>query len=108
MRSRSVVTVVIALSALGCNKPPSQSSSYVAGFSPPEAPQGYMRFVAPAAPAIMPGDDLNLCQWLAAPSDVDRLVVDTRGDQSIGGHHFTLYATKIQENIGTSRICTTG
>lgn len=102
---RAPIFVVIALAA-GCSSTPAQSTQYVDGFAPPAAPAGYKRYVAPAVKTIMPGDDLNLCQWLEPPSDVDRLVVDTRGFQSIGGHHFTLYATKIQESVGTSRICT--
>ena len=34
------------------------------------------------------------------------MIVDTGGYQSLGGHHFTLYATKINEAVGTTRICT--
>jgi hypothetical protein len=84
----------------------STDDALVAGFTPPPAPAGYTRMVAPAVHDIQPGDDLNNCQWLADPSDDDRQVVDMKGFQSLGGHHFTLYATKIHEKVGTTRICT--
>jgi len=83
------------------------SVSYVAGFSPPAPQAGYDRLVAPPVLDVQPGDNDNLCQWLADPSDSDRQVVDMEGYQSQGGHHFTLYATSIHEKVGTSRICTT-
>lgn len=98
--------IVVGLCLLvGCSSAPT-SAPLVKGFAPPPAPAGYKRYVAPAVVNVMPGDDLNTCQWLAPASDVDQLIVDTRGYQSIGGHHFTLYATKVQEAVGTSRICT--
>jgi len=94
--------LILMITVAGC----STDHPFVDGFSPPGAPSGYTRFIAPAVHDIAPGDDLNNCQWLAEPSDVDRQVVDMKGFQSRGGHHFTLYATKIKEKIGTTRICT--
>src|SRR5262249_34262384 len=87
----------------GCSSP---GPSYVDGFNPPAAQSGYLRYVAPPIHGVMPGNDLNECQWLAQPNNHDRLIVATGGYQSKGGHHFTLYATKLMEATGTTRICT--
>lgn len=103
MRTRLFGLSVLFL--IGCGSSESDPL-YVTGFDPPPVADGYTRFVAPAITDVKPGDDLNLCQWLADPVDTDRMVVDVGGFQSRGGHHFTLYATKIKEKIGTSRICT--
>jgi hypothetical protein len=94
---------IFVLLLAGCS---ASGPSYVEGFNPPAAQSGYLRYVAPAIHKVMPGDDLNECQWLEQPADHDRLVVATGGYQSKGGHHCTLYATKLMEKNGTSRICT--
>lgn len=96
-----VRAAALTLLVAGCS-----SNPYVDGFSPPAPAAGYQRFIAPPVRGVNPGDDVTFCQWLQGPSDQDRLVVATGGYQSLGGHHFTLYATKIQEVVGTSRICT--
>lgn len=94
--------VILALVA-GCAD---DAPSYIPGFTPPEAADGYTRFVLPTVSKLQPGDDLMFCQWIAAPSDVDRQIVDTSGFQSTGGHHIALYATSEIEKVGTSRLCT--
>src|SRR5690349_4975051 len=99
MGMRTLGIVLLA----GCS---ASGPSYVAGFNPPAVESGYLRYVSPLIRKVMPGDDLNECQWLEQPADHDRLVVATGGYQSKGGHHFTLYATKLIETNGTSRICT--
>ncbi len=85
----------------------SSDISYIAGFDPPAASQGYTRFVTPTIAAIAPGDDEMFCEWIEAPHDSDRQIVDTLGFQSLGGHHVALYATSSIEEVGTSRPCTT-
>jgi hypothetical protein len=80
--------------------------SYIAGFAPPPAADGYTRFVMPTVAELQPGEDLMFCQWVAPPADLDRQIIDATGFQSTGGHHIALYATSQVEPIGTSRICT--
>ena len=82
------------------------SNPYVAGFSPPDAPQGFVRMIAPPVLAVAPGSDVTYCQWLADPSDVSRQIATVQGFQSQGGHHMVLYATTVHETVGTSRLCT--
>lgn len=97
---------IAALATLAsCTESP--GISYIAGFKPPQVAKGYTRYVTPTIQQLDPGDDLMFCQWIAAPSDVDRQVVDTKGFQSLGGHHVALYATSEIEDVGTSRLCTT-
>lgn len=100
-RSRLVVALVLVV---GCTH--SDEMSFIDGFAPPQAQSEYTRFVMPTVTGIKPGDDLMFCQWVAAPSDNDRQIVDTTGFQSTGGHHIALYATSQVEEVGTSRICT--
>ena len=78
----------------------------IPGFDPPPAADGYTRYVMPQVKSLQPGDDVMFCQWVAAPADHDRQIVDTSGFQSLGGHHIALYATSEVEAVGTSRICT--
>jgi len=85
----------------------SNDASYIPGFSPPATAAGYTRFVTPTVEQIKPGDNVMYCQWIAAPEDVDRQIIDTTGFQSKGGHHVALYATSSIEEVGTSRLCTT-
>lgn len=82
------------------------SSAYVAGFSPPPPPPGHIRMIAPPVLDIAPGKDVTYCQWLADASDVTRQIENVEGFQSTGGHHLALYATTVHEAVGTSRICT--
>src|SRR5260221_9166160 len=85
----------------------SSDNSYIAGFSPPAPAQGYTRFVTPTITTVKPGDNVMYCEWVEAPQDSDRQIVDTLGYQSLGGHPVALYATSEIENVGTSRPCTT-
>ncbi|HTR55967.1 MAG TPA: hypothetical protein VMJ10_35065 [Kofleriaceae bacterium] len=79
----------------------------VAGFDPPPVEKGYVRLVAPEVDDVQPGDNLNLCQWLAPPAKDAGQVVDLKAYQGRGGHHFVLYATSEEMPIGESHICTT-
>jgi hypothetical protein len=63
--------------------------------------------VTPTITELKPGQDLMFCQWVEAPQDADRQIVDAMGYQSLGGHHVALYATSSIEDVGTSRPCTT-
>ncbi len=81
--------------------------SYIAGFHPPPPGSGYTRYVTPTIKQLDPGDDVMFCEWVAAPEDSDRQIIDTKGFQSQGGHHVALYATTEIEDVGTSRPCTT-
>lgn len=90
-----------------CTSSPASKDDYVAGFKPPAPANGYQRFVLPPVMDVQPGDDLNYCQWVAPVSDTDRQVINTTGYQTPGGHHMVLYATTLNEPVGTSRICTT-
>jgi hypothetical protein len=84
----------------------SDSSPYVAEFSPPDPSPGHERMIAPPVLGIAPGSDVMYCQWLADPLDVSRQIVNVEGYQSSGGHHMVLYATTVHEPVGTSRPCT--
>src|SRR5262249_57289627 len=92
--------LLIVLALASCT---SNDISYIPGFSPPAAAQGYERFVTPTVTELKPGDNVMYCQWIAAPEDADRQIVDTTGFQSLGGHHVALYATSSIEEVGTSR-----
>jgi hypothetical protein len=99
------ITLLAVLAFASCTHP--APISYIPGFSPAPAPDGYTRFVTPTVTGLAPGDDLMFCQWIEDPQDHDRQVVDTLGFQSVGGHHVALYATSEIEPVGTSRLCTT-
>jgi len=45
------------------------------------------------------------CQWVAAPANRPQNVITVTGLQGPAGHHATLYANSVIENVGTSRIC---
>ena len=63
--------------------------------------------MTPTIAELKPGDNVMYCEWIEAPQDTDRQIVDTTGYQSLGGHHVALYATSAIEAVGTSRPCTT-
>lgn len=98
--------LVIGLCFVAVASCTSDDVHYVDGFAPLPPADGYTRFMMPTVPDLQPGDDLMFCQWVAAPEDVDRQIIDTTGFQSKGGHHIALYATSQIEKVGTSRICT--
>lgn len=79
----------------------------IKGFKPPAPTAGYKRYVLPDIPDLQPGADINYCQWVEMPTDVDRQVIDMQRYMTTGGHHLTLYASTAIENIGTTRPCTT-
>jgi hypothetical protein len=82
--------------------------TYVDGFDPPAAPAGYTRFVTSPVPNIAPGDDIEMCQWLAPAATTAQDVLDFTGAQSRGGHHAVLYATTETDfAVGESHVCTT-
>lgn len=97
-------TLLLCIVLLACTD--DSGPELMTGFEPPAAGDGYTRYVMPLVKALQPGEDVMYCQWIAAPSDHDRQIVDTTGFQSLGGHHIALYATSEVEKLGTSRICT--
>lgn len=100
-------TLLFGLLAVAACATDSPGITYIDGFTPPPAAKGFTRYVTPTVSDIKPGDDVLLCEWVAAPSSHDRQVLDTSGYQSLGGHHVALYATSEVEPVGTSRPCTT-
>lgn len=96
----------IALAVLaGCGTDP--GTQWVDNFNPPPVADGYTRFVSPIVKDIEPGANVEWCQWVAAPSDVDRDVMDLTGLQSATGHHAVLYATTATNfTVGESHECT--
>lgn len=83
-------------------------TQWVDNFNPPPAEEGYTRFVTPTIKDIAPGANIEWCQWVADPSDVDRDVMDVKGYQSPTGHHAVLYATTATNfKVGESHECTT-
>ena len=101
---RKTLLAIIVLGACGTND---NSVPLVAGFTLPALDPSYERYITQPIDAVAPGADVNYCQWVAAPSTVDRQVDDLKHYQSLGGHHLVLYATTKNEAIGTTRICTT-
>jgi Copper type II ascorbate-dependent monooxygenase, C-terminal domain len=101
------MTKHICLVAVLASCAASNDASYIPGFAPPAAAQGYTRFVTPTVDQVQPGANEMFCQWIEAPREVDRQIVDTLGFQSLGGHQVARYATSAIEEVGTSRPCTT-
>ncbi len=97
-------TLLALLAVSACTSAP---DPYMKGFSPKAPQPGYTRYIAPVVHDIQPGDDTEYCQWLEAPATTDRQIIDMLGQQSLGGHHIALYASDINEAVGTTRICTT-
>jgi hypothetical protein len=97
--------LLLALAVVGCGT--DGDMRYVADFHPPEVAPGYTRFLTPTIKAIAPGDDVEYCHWVAAPSASARDVLDFTGLQSASGHHTILYATTAtQYAVGETHICT--
>src|SRR5580693_6597302 len=81
---------------------------YISGFDPPSVEAGYTRYVTPVVDNIMPGDDVEYCQWVAPSADSDQDVLAFSGEQSATGHHAVLYATtETNFAVGESHLCTT-
>ena len=103
MRARSFIPV---FALVGCTSTPTQS--WTAGFNPPAEQPGFTRFVPPTIEGIQPGDNLEYCQWLAAPSNEDRDVLAMTGVQSKTGHHAILYSNdETSFDVGETHLCTT-
>jgi len=93
----------VVLLGCGTDQPP----EWVKGFDPPPAPDGYTRFVTPTVKGIQPGDNLEMCQWVAPAADTAQDVLDITGFQSATGHHAVLYATtETNFKVGESHPCT--
>ncbi|HEY1814127.1 MAG TPA: hypothetical protein VGG74_17370 [Kofleriaceae bacterium] len=99
------MALLFGVTLFGCAK---NEPDYIAGFDPPAQPDGYTRYVTPVVKDIMPGDDLEYCQWVAAPSNEAQDVVAFTGLQSATGHHAVLYSTsETSFPVGESHLCTT-
>lgn len=102
---RKIAPLLIALA--GCGNGTQSNSMWVAGFSPPDAPAGYTRFVTPTVMQIPPGSDIEYCQWIAAPAGMDQDVLDLQGYESPGSHHVVLYSTsETKFPVGETHVCT--
>jgi hypothetical protein len=92
----SMIPMVAVLTFTGCGGGAHSDSS-----SGPA--EGYVRYeVAPVT--LQPGESGMWIQWVAAPFDRDRNVVDLTGHQGKGGHHAVLYTTTEIQPIGTTRV----
>jgi hypothetical protein len=99
---RRLVSLVLVC---GCSG--SAPSPWIDGFNPPELQAGYTRMVPPIIKNIVPGSDIEYCQWALAPSDKDRDILDLIGSQSHPGHHGILYATTdTSYAVGETHVCT--
>jgi hypothetical protein len=96
---------ILALAIISCGT--DSDARYVADFHPPEVAAGYTRYVTPVTKGIAPGEDIEICQWVEAPSEVDRDVIDLSGLQSRTGHHAVLYASSSKDyTLGETHVCT--
>ena len=90
----------------GCASQPT-TTDYVAGFDPGPVPDGYTRYLTPIVKDIVPGADVEYCQWVAGASDSAQDQLALVGAQSKTGHHAILYATtNTSYAVGESHICT--
>lgn len=104
---RNTFFLAVGLLFAGCATDSNSNPKYVANFNPPEVAPGYTRFITPAMPSIAPGENVEYCQWISAPSDTALDVLDVTGLQSKTGHHVVLYATTAtQYPVGETHICT--
>ena len=69
--------ILILLALASCTS--TDGVSYITGFSPPGSLDGYTRFVTPTITELKPGQDLMFCQWVEAPQDADRQIVERDG-----------------------------
>lgn len=76
----------------------------IADMPPPH--EGYTRLEAPVIPDIPPGESIERCQYIRAPFDTDLDILDVGGYQTLGGHHSVVFASMVNEVVGTSRPCT--
>src|SRR4029077_19686565 len=84
---------------------PTGEPSTAAAFTLPAVENGYMRLEATTIAGIMPGADETYCQYLMAPIDHDMDIVDTRGAQSMYGHHVAAFTYSGTQEIGKSFPC---
>jgi hypothetical protein len=95
--------VVCVVAACGTNGP-----DYIAGFDPPPVEAGYTRYVTPVVDDITPGDNVEMCEWVAPAATEDQDVIGFSGLQSTTGHHAILFATtETNFKVGESHVCTT-
>lgn len=101
-----LITMTLGLAACGN----ADDGSATAGdppdsvWSQPTPAEGYTRF-EPQTIEVAPGEDGTWCQWLTAPAEADIDIMDITGEQPYPGHHAILVATKIQEPVGTTKLC---
>jgi len=103
---KTILFALVGVATVGCGG--TNGPDYIAGFDPPAPKTGYTRFVTPVVEDIEPGANIEMCQWVAAPSDKPQDVLDFTGMQSATGHHTVLYATtETNFKVGESHVCTT-
>jgi hypothetical protein len=105
MRRRALL---IACVAAGCGnaQPPPTNGQFLAGFTPPDAPQNGFQIVLPIVHDLQPGSDTEMCTWTNMIADKEIDVKAVQAYQSLTGHHVVLYTTKVQQPAGTTRVCT--
>jgi hypothetical protein len=101
MRGAFAVVVAGGL-VLGCGDAAVDAPAPPGASGPPALLEGYQRYTT-AAVEVAPGADLLLAQWVAAPLDRELDVLDIVGTQSATGHHALMYATSLEEPVGTTR-----
>jgi hypothetical protein len=82
---------------------------WVTPLTPEDMPpprEGYTRLEAPVIEDVPPGGSVERCQYIRAPFETDLDVLDVGGYQTLGGHHSVVFASMIEEPVGTSRSCT--
>jgi hypothetical protein len=73
-------------------------------WSQPTPAEGYTRF-EPETIEVAPGEDGTWCQWLTGPAEADIDIMDITGEQPFPGHHAILVATRTEEPVGTTKLC---
>ncbi|HEY1814126.1 MAG TPA: hypothetical protein VGG74_17365 [Kofleriaceae bacterium] len=101
---KTILFALVGMVVVGCG---TNGPDYIAGFDPPAPMDGYTRYVTPTVTDITPGANIEMCQWVAAPSESAQDVLAFMGMQSATGHHTVLYATtETNFKVGESHVCT--
>ena len=103
---RIALFLVVAAAGCGAAATTTANSDLLEGFSPPAPPANARQVILPIVRNLMPGSDNELCTWTDMIADKDLDVKAVEGFQSLTGHHVVLYATKVMQPVGTTRVCT--
>ncbi|MSP62700.1 MAG: hypothetical protein EXR72_20700 [Myxococcales bacterium] len=103
-----LVPGALALAACGTGAPPGAvvDPRLLPGFAPtPPALDGEQILLAPVR-GLAPGSDSELCTWTDRVPERDLFIKRVKGFQTAGGHHVVIYATRVLQPPGTTRLCT--